>query len=90
MKSKSILAILVSFILVLALTLGASACTSIIVGKKASTTGEVLFGHNEDNGGRLVMPIYLVDHKVNSLGEMLQLENKTARIPQAAETASYF
>lgn len=90
MKSKSILAILVSFVLVLALTLGASACTSIIVGKKASTTGEVLLGHNEDNGGRLVMPIYLVDHKVNSLGEMLQLENNTARIPQAAETASYF
>ncbi len=90
MKTRGLVLTLATVILILALAMGASACTSIIVGKKASATGEVLLGHNEDNGGRLVMPVYLVEHKVNSLGEMIQLENNTARIPQAAETARYF
>jgi len=90
LKGKRILVILAVCIIVLALSYGSMACTSIIVGKKASLTGEVLLGHNEDNGGRLVMPVYLVDHEVHSKGEMLQLENNTARIPQAAETARYF
>ncbi|HOS49982.1 MAG TPA: C69 family dipeptidase, partial [Bacillota bacterium] len=90
MRRKAILCILAATIMVLALTYGSMACTSIIVGKNASVTGEVLLGHNEDNGGRLIMPVYLVDHQTHAKGELLQLENNTARIPQAAETARYF
>jgi len=89
-RRKAILCILAATIMVLALTYGSMACTSIIVGKNASVTGEVLLGHNEDNGGRLIMPVYLVDHQTHAKGELLQLENNTARIPQAAETARYF
>ncbi|OQB47494.1 MAG: Dipeptidase A [Firmicutes bacterium ADurb.Bin153] len=90
MSRKAILCILAATVMVMAFTFGSMACTSIIVGKNASVTGEVLLGHNEDNGGRLVMPVYLVDHQTNAKGELLQLENNTARIPQAAETARYF
>ena len=27
-------------------------CTTVIVGRLASTTGRVILGHNEDSGGR--------------------------------------
>ncbi|MDR1375904.1 MAG: C69 family dipeptidase [Synergistaceae bacterium] len=36
------------------------ACTTVLVGKNASATGEVLVGHNEDSGGRYVMKTHLV------------------------------
>lgn len=36
------------------------ACTTVLVGKRASATGEVLVGHNEDSGGRYVMRTHLV------------------------------
>ncbi|MBE5692056.1 MAG: hypothetical protein EGQ34_04045, partial [Sutterella sp.] len=29
-------------------------CTTVIVGKRASTTGRVILGHNEDSGGRVM------------------------------------
>lgn len=32
----------------------ASACSTVIVGKDASATGNILVGHNEDNGGRIL------------------------------------
>ncbi|MDR2179442.1 MAG: C69 family dipeptidase [Synergistaceae bacterium] len=38
----------------------AFACTTVLVGKEASETGEVLVGHNEDSGGRYVMKTHLV------------------------------
>lgn len=90
MKTRITACLLAAALAVLVVAFGASACTSIIVGKNASATGEVLLGHNEDNGGRLVMPVYLVEHATHAKGELIQLENNTARIPQAAETARYF
>ncbi|MDR1977430.1 MAG: C69 family dipeptidase [Synergistaceae bacterium] len=36
------------------------ACTTVLVGKNASATGEVLVGHNEDSGGRYVMRTHIV------------------------------
>ena len=35
------------------------ACTAVIVGKKASATGRVLVGHNEDGGGSVVRHAYV-------------------------------
>lgn len=37
-----------------------AACTTVLVGKRASATGEVLVGHNEDSGGRYVMRTHFV------------------------------
>lgn len=65
------------------------ACSSIIVGKDASATGEVLFGHNEDNGGRLVMPQYYVPRMQHAPGTLLVLEGNRAKIPQVEETYAY-
>ena len=36
------------------LALNASACSMIIVGKDVSKTGNIIVGHNEDNGGRIL------------------------------------
>lgn len=64
-------------------------CTSIIVGKKASKTGEVLLGHNEDNGGQLVMVQYIVPRMKHKPYEKIVLENGAAVIPQVEETWKY-
>ena len=41
-----------------AITLDASACSTVIVGKDVSATGHILIGHNEDNGGRILTSQY--------------------------------
>jgi dipeptidase len=66
-----------------------SACSTIVVGKKASPTGRVLLGHNEDNEGRLVVVRYLVPRQKYPAGRSLAFEDGRARIPEATETASY-
>ncbi len=67
-----------------------SGCSTIVVGKKASQTGEVLLGHNEDNEGRLVIARHLVPRLKHRPGEFIVLEEGRARIPQVPETAAFF
>ena len=38
----------------------ARGCTTVLVGRRASETGEVLVGHNEDSSGRYVMRTHIV------------------------------
>ncbi|HHY11668.1 MAG TPA: dipeptidase [Firmicutes bacterium] len=64
-------------------------CSAIIVGKQASITGEVLFGHNEDDYGNNVMVQHLVPRATHEAGEQLTFEPECAKIPQAAETWAY-
>jgi dipeptidase len=64
-------------------------CSTVVVGKKASVTGEVLLGHNEDNEGRLVVACYRMPGLKHAPGELIVAEEGKARIPQVAETASY-
>jgi len=75
----------------LASTLAAQApgCSTVVVGKKASATGEVLLGHNEDNEGRLVVACYRMPRLKHPAGEMISAEDGMAKIPQVAETAAY-
>ena len=63
-------------------------CSTIIVGKKASATGEVLLGHNEDNGDN-VMVQYKVPAATHKLGELLTFEATCAKIPQVEQTWAY-
>lgn len=64
-------------------------CSAIIVGKKASATGEVLFGHNEDDRGNNVMVQYKVPRKKHNPGEYLTFEPECAKIPQVPVTWGY-
>jgi dipeptidase len=67
----------------------APGCSTVVVGKKASLTGEVLLGHNEDNEGRLVVACYRMRRLKHAPGEGMALEEGKAKIPQVAETAAY-
>lgn len=63
-------------------------CSSIIVGKSASATGEVLFGHNEDNGDN-VMVQYTVPRMTFKAGDLASFEENCAKIPQVEQTLGY-
>ncbi|MGE5560400.1 MAG: C69 family dipeptidase [Chloroflexota bacterium] len=64
-------------------------CSAVIVGKKVSATGEILFGHNEDDAGNNVMMQYRVPRATHKPGELLTFEPDCAKIPQVAETWAY-
>lgn len=64
-------------------------CSAIIVGKQASATGEVLFGHNEDDSGNNVMMQHLVPRATHERGRLLEFEPECAKIPQVEQTWAY-
>ena len=65
------------------------ACSAILVGKEASATGEVLFGHNEDDSGNNVMIQHLVPRATHEPGKLLEFEAECAKIPQVEQTWAY-
>ena len=67
----------------------APGCSTVLVGKKAAVTGEVLLGHNEDNEGRLVVACYRMPRLKHAPGEMITAEEGKAKIPQVTETAAF-
>jgi dipeptidase len=66
----------------------AGECSSMIVGKNASATGEVLFGHNEDNGDNVMLQ-YRVPRMTYEPGEYVVFGDSPAQIPQVQQTWSY-
>lgn len=64
-------------------------CFSIVVGNNASVDGSVLFAHNEDDGGPQIVNYYRVPRTNHNSGETISLATG-AKIPQVAETHSYF
>ncbi|MCG5030097.1 C69 family dipeptidase [Mesosutterella sp. OilRF-GAM-744-9] len=73
-----------------AFSLQALACSTVIVGKAASATGNILVGHNEDNGGRIFNPQYYVPPAAHKAGEMITFEPAAAKIPQVAKTLGFY
>ena len=73
-----------------ALPLTSMACSTVIVGKDASATGQVIVGHNEDNGGRVFNPQYYVPPAKHKAGEMIKYEPTAAMIPQVRETLGFY
>ena len=68
----------------------ASACSTVIVGKDVSATGNILVGHNEDNGGRILTAQYWVPAATHKKGEMIKFEEAAASIPQVEKTYGFF
>lgn len=64
-------------------------CFSMVVGKKASADGSVLFGHNEDNSTRMVAGMVKVERRQYKEGEEVRLSGG-GRIPQPQETFAYW
>lgn len=77
--------------LLLVLLLGrAWACTTVLVGKGVSETGEVLVGHNEDSGGRYVMRTHIVPAVRHATQETIRFEPKAAELPLPLERPKLF
>lgn len=55
-----------------AFALPSNACFTVIVGKKVSSTGEILVGHNEDNEMRIITSQYWVDPAMHEDGELIE------------------
>ncbi len=72
------------------ISLPTQACFTIIVGKDASATGEILIGHNEDNDRRIITNQYWVPAADHKAGEMIEFEASAAKIPQASHTLGFW
>ena len=68
----------------------ARACTTVLVGRGASETGEVLVGHNEDSGGRYAMRTHLVPELERGSGRTVRFEPGTASLPLPEVRARLF
>lgn len=62
-------------------------CSTIIIGKEASVTGNVLIGHNEDDGGRQVVNYYKIA-AIDQEEEYISLKNG-AEIEQVDRTFGF-
>jgi dipeptidase len=60
-------------------------CFTVIVGKNASVDGSVLFGHNEQNGGRRIINYRYVPRLNFDPGTMVELKNG-GTLPQVPQT----
>jgi gamma-glutamyl-gamma-aminobutyrate hydrolase PuuD len=66
------------------------ACSVIVVGKKASTTGRVIVGHNDDNAGRIAVRYGWVPARAWPAGSVLPAEEGRAAVPQVQKTLGFF
>lgn len=68
----------------------AEACSTLVIGKKLSETGNIIVAHNEDNGGRLFNMQHYVPAAKHKKSEMIKFEPKAAAIPQVEETLGFW
>lgn len=64
------------------------ACYTIVVGKKATVDGSVLFGHNEDDGGQRLFNLWRVPRLHHESGDVVHLKNG-GTLSQVSTTWSY-
>ena len=84
------LSVLATGLALAGLAFNASACTTMIVGKGVSKTGNIIVGHNEDNGGRILTAQYWVPAATHKKGEMIKFEEAAAEIPQVEKTFGFY
>ena len=63
-------------------------CFAVIVGKRASADGSILFGHNEQNTGPNLIHYRHVPHRYHKPSTVVKL-NGGGLLPQVAETYAY-
>ena len=72
------------------IAMNASACSTVVVGKDVSATGQIMIGHNEDNDLRIVTSQYWVPAADHKAGELITYEPTTAKIPQVSHTYGFY
>ena len=83
--------VLLSVMLAVGVAFGASACMTFVVGKKASATGRVIVGHNEDDFAPLTVHHGMLPARDWPAGSALPASpGCCGRIPQAAHTLACY
>ena len=65
-------------------------CMTILAGRRATSTGEILIGHNEDAPGRFVMQTHLVRKKRRKPGTKITLEPNLAELELSTTRTNLF
>ena len=65
-------------------------CFTMVVGKKASATGHVIVGQNEDDPGYLVVSHGVVPARDWAAGSTLPHEEGLAAVPQVSHTQKFY
>lgn len=68
----------------------AQACSTLVIGKDVSKTGNIILAHNEDNGGRLFNQQHYVPPAKHKPGEVIKFEKTAATLPQVPETLGFY
>ena len=63
-------------------------CFGVIVGKKASVDGSVLFGHNEQDGGKRILNFRAIPGMKHNSGDVVRLY-RGGTLPEIPETNSF-
>lgn len=66
------------------------ACMTILVGKKASSTGEIIIGHNEDAPGRFTMQTHLVKKQRRHPGTKIKFEHELSELSLSTTRTNLF
>ncbi len=82
------LSLIFAVVVVLFWSLPSQACFTIVAGKKATADGSVLFAHNEDDHGPILINVWFVPRQQHSPGEVVHLKNG-GQLPQIPETWAY-
>jgi len=87
MKQKKLFPVVLMSLIIVAFTASyiSADCFTILVGKKASADGAVLFGHNEQNGGRRIINYRYIPRIKHKPGDRLTLKNG-GFLPEVEET----
>jgi len=84
--TRACLGVLLTFLTILILSGAAGAdCFTVLVGKNASVDGSVLFGHNEQNGGRRIVNYRYIPRMQYPPGTVIKLKNG-GTLAQVSET----
>ncbi len=75
-------------VVVLLWSLPSHACFTVVAGRKATADGSVLFAHNEDDQGQLLINVWFVPRQKHTPDEVVRLKNG-GQIPQVPETWAY-
>ncbi len=86
----SIILLLIFLCLLITIVPASSAlgCFAVVVGRKASTDGSVIFGHNEQDGGKRMLNFRLIPRIKHKPGDFVEFENG-GKLPEVSETYSF-
>jgi dipeptidase len=83
-----LLFILLCLLMVMIPAFSVLGCFAVVVGKKASSDGSVIFGHNEQDGGERILNFRVIPRMKHNPDDMVRLV-RGGTLPEVSETYSF-